>query len=158
MVRPGDPPASSPEAQRRMQATRRRDTAPEIALRSSVHRLGLRYRVDRSPLPNVRRRADLVFFGARVAVYVDGCFWHGCPLHATWPKANADWWRAKLDANQQRDADTDAQLARAGWIVVRCWEHEDPDEAASRVAQVVGARRRSPGSWSDQSSQPKRMS
>lgn len=122
-----------------MERQRRRDTKPELALRRSVWRLGLRYRVDVAPIPG-RRRADLVFTRARVAVYVDGCFWHRCPSHGTMPKANREWWTAKLEANVQRDRDTDRRLAAAGWIVVRVWEHEPTDEAAKRVADVVRRR------------------
>jgi DNA mismatch endonuclease (patch repair protein) len=89
----------------------------------------------------MRRRADLTFVRARVAVFVDGCFWHGCPRHVTWPKANADWWRAKIDANRRRDADTTRRLRVAGWRVVRVWEHESPMIAAIRVAKTVRAQR-----------------
>src|SRR5262249_39617381 len=95
-------PPSSPAVRRRMQATPQRDTPCELALRSAVHRLGLRYRVDWR-VPGTRRRADLAFVNTRVLVFVDGCFWHGCPEHGTWPKANASWWRDKIEANQQRD-------------------------------------------------------
>jgi DNA mismatch endonuclease, patch repair protein len=123
-----------------MSVTRGRDTAPERAVRSAAHRIGLRFYVDRPPLSGTRRRADLVFPRARVAVYVDGCFWHGCPEHATWPAHNADYWRAKIEHNRRRDADTNAQLEAAGWDVVRIWEHEDAEEAARRVAAVVRAR------------------
>lgn len=119
-----------------MQAVRGRDTKPELLLRSALHRRGLRFYVDRAPLPKMRRRADLVFPRKRVAVYVDGCFWHGCPVHGTWPKNNADWWREKIERNQARDRDTDQQLEEAGWTVVRVWEHEG-SEAADRVAEVV---------------------
>lgn len=123
-----------------MVATRQRDTAPELALRSALHRLGLRYRVNVSPIPGMRRRADVVFPKARVAVYVDGCFWHGCPIHATWPKANAEFWSDKIRTNRRRDADTDRELAEAGWTSIRVWEHEDPDEAAMRIAEAVLSR------------------
>jgi len=82
----------------------------------------------------------VVFTPARVAVFVDGCFWHSCPLHATSPKANAAWWRTKLDTPVQRDRDTDASLAEAGWLVVRVWEHEPPTEAADRVANAYTPR------------------
>jgi DNA mismatch endonuclease (patch repair protein) len=119
-----------------MVSTPRRDTPCELALRSAVHRLGLRFRVD-WPLPGTRRRADLAFVTARVAVFVDGCFWHGCPVHATWPKANAAWWRAKLAGNVARDRDTDARLRRAGWRVLRFWEHADMAAAARRVERAV---------------------
>src|SRR5215207_4342941 len=125
-VRKGVPEASSEQVARRMRATGRRDTAPEVALRSELHRLGLRYRVDRSPVLGVRRRADVVFGPARVAVFVDGCFWHGCPIHGTWPKKNADFWRDKIETNMRRDTDTDRRLEEAGWLVIRIWEHEDP--------------------------------
>ncbi len=131
------PNPSSEDAGRRMRIVRQRDTAPEIALRSILHRRGLRYRVDVSPIRGSRRRADILFPSARVAVYVDGCFWHGCPLHATWPKANPDWWRQKLVRNVERDRDTDIRLAHAGWTVLRVWSHEDSSEAAERVVSVV---------------------
>ncbi|MEN3273004.1 MAG: mismatch endonuclease, patch repair protein [Actinomycetota bacterium] len=116
----------------------RRDTKPELALRRAVWKIGLRYRVDIAPIPG-RRRADLVFTRAKVAVYVDGCFWHSCPTHATTPKANRDWWVDKLETNVRRDRDTDDRLAKAGWTVVRVWEHEPPDAAAHRVALIVRA-------------------
>lgn len=126
-----------------MQRQARRDTVPELALRRALHRLGLRYRVDRAVGPGVRRRADVVFGGAKVAVFVDGCFWHRCPQHATDPKANAQWWRDKLDRNVARDRETDATLAAQGWLVVRVWEHEDAVAAAARIAELVRARRTS---------------
>ena len=134
------PKPSSPEALRRMRTTGRRDTQPELALRKELHGLGLRYRVDRPPIKGSRRRADVVFAKAQVAVYVDGCFWHGCPEHGTWPKANADWWRAKIQRNQERDEDTDQGLRENGWVSVRVWEHEDPKVAASRIAALVRER------------------
>jgi DNA mismatch endonuclease (patch repair protein) len=123
-----------------MEAARQRDTAPEVRLRSLLHGMGLRYRVDCKPLPTLRRKADILFRRARVAVYVDGCFWHGCPLHATWPKENAEFWRDKIETNRRRDADTDRQLTEAGWLVVRVWEHEEAEEAAARVAAAVRER------------------
>jgi DNA mismatch endonuclease (patch repair protein) len=123
-----------------MLATSRRDTPPELALRSALHDLGLRYRVD-WPLPGTRRRADLSFVGAKVVVFVDGCFWHACPIHATWPKANGAWWRCKILANVARDRDTDSRLKKAGWKVLRFWEHEDSERAARSIARVVSRRR-----------------
>jgi len=96
----------SEETARRMRAVPQRDTAPEIAIRSALHRMSLRFFIDRAPIAGLRRKADLVFPSARVAVYVDGCFWHGCPLHATWPKNNEAYWRAKIERNRARDADT----------------------------------------------------
>ncbi|HVF74113.1 MAG TPA: DNA mismatch endonuclease Vsr [Acidimicrobiales bacterium] len=121
----------------RMSRQRRHDTTPERLLRSLLHRRGLRYRLHRRPVPGLRRQADLVFVGPRVAVFVDGCFWHCCPEHATSPKANGAWWAAKLARNVERDRETDQRLAAAGWRVVRVWEHEDPAAAAERVAAVV---------------------
>jgi len=134
------PPPSSPAIRDRFRAQKERDTAPELALRRLLHARGLRYRVDTAPLPGVRRRADVVFTRARVAVFVDGCFWHSCPLHATSPKANAVWWRTKLDTTVRRDRDTDTALSEAGWLVVRVWEHEPPTEAADRVAAAYASR------------------
>lgn len=122
-----------------MQRQRRRDTAPEVALRSLLHRRGLRFRVDYK-LPGLRRRADIAFLSARVAVFVDGCFWHGCPKHASWPRANAGWWREKIEANRRRDRDTDERLAEEGWISVRVWEHEPAAEAALLVARILRRR------------------
>lgn len=129
--------ASSPQLRRKMQDQRSRDTAPELAVRRLVHAAGLRYRVDRAPLPGVRRRADLVFEPARLAVFIDGCFWHGCPEHGNRPRTNQQWWAAKLDRNRQRDRDTDERLKAAGWQVLRFWEHEDPRNAAARIHDVV---------------------
>lgn len=128
-----------------MQATRRRDTAPELALRRELHRRGLRYRVD-VVLPVLpRRRMDIVFSRARVVVLVDGCFWHGCPTHGTVAQQNAAFWAAKILANRARDADTDERLRRDGWEVLRVWEHEAPDRAALRIAEAVFARRAASG-------------
>jgi DNA mismatch endonuclease (patch repair protein) len=129
-----------------MSRTGARDTAPELALRQALHASGLRYRVQRQLLSGVRRRADVVFGPAKVAVFVDGCFWHGCPKHASWPKHNRDFWREKIEANRRRDHDTDARLAADGWLVVRVWEHEDPLLAAEHIAATVRARAPTRGS------------
>ena len=134
------PPASSLQARRRMQSTRQRDTIPEIAIRRVLHARGFRYRVDRPVIPGLRRRADLVFSGPKVAVFVDGCFWHSCPRHGTRPKANAKWWASKLETNRRRDSDTNRRLRASGWRVVRVWEHETPAKAADRVATAVNSR------------------
>ena len=122
-----------------MKRQRRRDTAPERALRSLLWRKGLRYRVD-VVVVGRRRRVDIAFLGPKVAVLVDGCFWHGCPEHATSPKSNAVWWRDKLKKNVERDRDTDGELEAAGWRVLRVWEHEDPTEAADRIEVVIRSR------------------
>lgn len=126
-----------------MKATRQRDTGAEIALRSELHARGLRYRVHRRIVPGVRREADVVFGPTKVAVFVDGCFWHCCPIHGSMPRANARWWREKLEKNERRDRDTDRRLQRAGWKVVRVWEHDDPRKAADRVRRAVLSRRSS---------------
>lgn len=124
-----------------MERQGRRDTAAELAVRRAVHARGLRYRVDRSPLKGLRSRADLVFGPTKVAVYVDGCFWHGCPAHATEPKNNAEWWREKLSANKERDLRANESLTAAGWLVLRFWEHEDPDAVADQIERAVLERR-----------------
>jgi DNA mismatch endonuclease (patch repair protein) len=126
-----------------MQANRSRDTEPELAVRRLLHAAGLRYRVDARPLPAMRRRADVVFGPAKVAVFVDGCFWHACPEHATTPATNVDYWGPKLARNVERDRETDAALADAGWHVIRVWEHEDPATAAAHIIRVVRRRRAS---------------
>lgn len=124
-----------------MQSNKSRDTKPELALRRAVHALGLRYRVSTRPLPGVRRTADLVFTRAKVAVFMDGCFWHGCPEHHTKSATNAVYWAEKVERNRGRDAETDRLLREAGWTVIRFWEHEDPIEAAERVARDVRSAR-----------------
>jgi DNA mismatch endonuclease (patch repair protein) len=126
----------------RMQAQRRRDTAPEIAIRRELHRRGLRYRVEVAPLPHARFRADMAFRSSRVAVFVDGCFWHGCPEHGVTPKNNRAWWIDKLTTNIDRDRRVDETLRSAGWEPVRIWEHEDPVTAADRIQRIVAQRRR----------------
>lgn len=125
-----------------MRSTKQRDTAAELALRRCLHAKGLRYRVNRGVLPGMTRKADLLFAAARVVVFVDGCFWHCCPVHGTWPKANSAWWAAKLRGNEQRDRDTDRRLREAGWRVERVWEHEVPAKAAARISSVVRVRLR----------------
>ncbi|WP_199809841.1 very short patch repair endonuclease [Streptomyces sp. NRRL S-455] len=136
--------ASSDAARSTMRANRSRDSHPEMALRRAVHALGLRYRVCKRPLPSLRRTADLVFSRARVAVFLDGCFWHGCPKHHSTPLTHSAYWSNKIRGNQDRDRDTDAQLAAAGWLTIRVWEHEDPVQAAQLIAQSVRARSNGP--------------
>lgn len=120
-----------------MQANRGRDTGPELKLRSAAHRKGLRFHVSRRPIAGIRRTADLVFPRLRLAVFMDGCFWHGCPLHYTRPVANAGFWADKIEANLARDRDTDRLLRAAGWTVLRFWEHEDPEACAESLVGVV---------------------
>jgi DNA mismatch endonuclease (patch repair protein) len=120
-----------------MSKIRQKGTDAEMALRRAMYRLGLHYRVDYEVLRKPRRIADLAFPGRKIAVFVDGCFWHGCPDHATWPKQNADFWRKKIEANRQRDADTNDRLRSLGWKVRRFWSHESSVDAAKDVARMV---------------------
>lgn len=122
---------------RRMSRQRTRDTEPEMLLRRELHRRGLRYRVDASLPGFPRRRADILFTRARIAVFVDGCFWHGCPEHKTAPATNGAWWAAKLARNIERDRETDAHLRSLGWTVLRVWEHEDITHAATDIEAIV---------------------
>ncbi len=124
-----------------MQGNRSRDTTPELALRRALHAKGLRYRVCAQPLPNLRRKIDIVFRPARVAVEVYGCFWHGCPQHHRQPTANNEYWREKIARNMDRDRLTYQALEDAGWLLIVVWEHEAVDAAARRIAELVRARR-----------------
>lgn len=120
-----------------MRGNRSRDTKPELALRRELHARGLRFFVNRRPTEGSRRTADLLFPRSRVAVFVDGCFWHGCPEHHTVSRTNADYWAGKVHRNRERDADTNAMLRSEGWIVVRLWEHQGAVDAADQVESVV---------------------
>jgi DNA mismatch endonuclease (patch repair protein) len=137
-----------------MRSNRGRDTSPELALRRVLHAAGYRYRVDYAPGLDRRRRADIVFTKLRVAVFVDGCFWHSCPTHGTVPKTNADYWVPKLERNQSRDAETTRALETDGWTVIRIWEHESVASASSRVIDAVNEKRRSRGEDGPRSSAP----
>lgn len=133
--------ASTPGVRASMRSNKGRDTRPELALRSAVHALGLRYRVSVRPIEGLRRTADLVFPRLKVAVFLDGCFWHGCPEHHTRAATNTEYWANKVIQNQRRDRETDFRLSDEGWTVLRFWEHEDPGEAAARIHEVVRLRR-----------------
>jgi DNA mismatch endonuclease (patch repair protein) len=129
---------SSPHASATMKANRRRDTKPEVAIRSLLHRQGLRFRIDkpiRTDLGIVR--PDLVFTTKRIAVFVDGCYWHACPEHGELPRANRAFWREKFKRNRARDKEQTAALENAGWAVLRIWEHEEPQRAAERVLDLL---------------------
>ncbi len=123
-----------------MSTLARRDTQPELDLRREMHRRGMRYRVQIKVPGNNRRTIDIAFTRVRLAVYVDGCFWHGCPEHHVQPRANSEWWRWKIERNQARDADTNRQLAVAGWDVLRIWEHVSAAPAADLVEEAYRAR------------------
>lgn len=131
--------ASSAGVRASMKGNRGRDTAPELALRSLLHRRGLRYRVSTRPLKNSRRTTDIVFPRAKVAVFVDGCFWHGCPEHHRPSSVNSAFWREKIKGNRRRDVETTAMLKAEGWTVIRAWEHDDPAATADYVEAAVRA-------------------
>lgn len=135
------PAASSEAARSTMRANRSRDTGPEMAVRRVLHARGLRYRVDH-PLPfDRRRRADIAFTRAKVAVFIDGCFWHGCPEHGTTPRTNTAFWSEKIARNRARDQDTVDQLQACGWSAFRFWEHDDPGSVAASICEIVGPSR-----------------
>ncbi|WP_244315828.1 very short patch repair endonuclease [Streptomyces albidochromogenes] len=137
---PVDSKATSTAVRAVMTANKGRDTKPELLLRSILYRRGLRYRVNARPIPNLRRTADLVFVKARVAVFVDGCYWHGCPDHYRPAMKRSRFWQEKIQGNQARDADTNQRLREQGWSVVRVWEHENPDSAAEKIIGVLERR------------------
>ena len=138
---PAHPGASSEAVARRMSRQVRRDTRPEIEVRRLLHAAGLRYRVN-LPVPDRRRRTiDIAFTRRRVAVFIDGCFWHSCPQHRTSPRANDLWWADKLESNVRRDEDTNTHLADLGWLVLRFWEHEDPGSVADRILTAAHEQR-----------------
>lgn len=140
MTRQSASPASDGVAAR-MSRQAARDTGAAIAVRRLLHASGLRFRVQ-YPVPGVARRTiDIAFPSRRIAVFLDGCFWHGCPEHATHPRANAEWWRAKLERNIARDAETNTSLESAGWTVLHFWEHEAPQKVAEQVIQALDAAR-----------------
>lgn len=140
-VRDQAPPPTSARAAAVMRGNRRRDTSPELDLRRALHARGLRFRVDLTVLAGTRRvRPDVVFPRWRVAVFVDGCFWHGCPEHLVKSKSHTDYWDAKLARNAARDRSDEHSLEQHGWTVLRVWTHEDPTLAADRIQQCVAAR------------------
>lgn len=138
--------ASSEGVRRSMRSNKGRDTRPELELRRAVHALGLRYRVSTRPLPGVRRTADIVFPRVKIAVFLDGCFWHGCPNHHTVAKTNARFWADKVEQTRRRDRETDELLSQAGWTVLRVWEHEHAEESALRIAAAYRTVRKRSGS------------
>jgi len=132
--------ASSPAVRRNMQANRGRDTGPELQLRHLLHASGMRYKIH-WPVPgDRRRRIDIAFTRRKVAVFVDGCFWHRCPTHYVAPQANATFWDTKIRGNVERDAMTTELLERNGWLVLRFWEHEEPGEAADDIRKALQER------------------
>ena len=140
--------ASSPGRRANMRAIRSRDTGPELAVRRLLHARGLRFRVAYRPLAGLQRTADIVFTRRRVAVFIDGCYWHGCPDHYRAPRVNTDYWGPKIARNRVRDAETNVRLSAAGWTVLRYWEHEEPSRVAEEVEAVVGPMRSVTGATS----------
>ena len=145
-IRSRAPAASSPAIRRVMQANAPRDTTPEIALRSALHRAGLRYSKDVSPEPSLRCKADVVFRREKVCIFIDGCFWHGCPIHFHTPRTNSCWWEEKINDNRRRDRLKRTRLRKRGWIVIRVWEHEITSDKVShlvgRISDTVRRRRK----------------
>ena len=134
----GDRPSpASAAVSRRMSSQRSRDTGAEMAIRRRLHAAGCRYRVH-FPVPGLRRRRiDVAFTRVRLAVFIDGCYWHGCPLHCRLPEHNREWWAAKITGNRRRDRDTSERLLAEGWTVLRFWEHTDPDAAVQEVLRAL---------------------
>lgn len=128
------PDAATSELMRRF---RSRDTKPEVELRRRLHAAGFRYRVHVRVPDFPRRTIDIAFPGLKLAIFVDGCYWHACPLHGKVPSRNEGWWSEKLRRNTERDHETNRALRDGGWTVVRVWEHEDPADVAVRVALIV---------------------
>lgn len=136
-VLPQAPSASSSAVRAVMQGNAGKDTGPERAIRSILHRRGLRFRKHVAPLKTLRCRADVVFPRQKVAVFVDGCFWHGCPTHGRKPSKNSAYWTAKLHLNAERDLRNNRVLESAGWAVIRAWEHEDVRQVAKQIERLV---------------------
>jgi DNA mismatch endonuclease, patch repair protein len=135
------PKPSSDKVSRQMKAQRNHDTGCELALRRALHHLGLRYFVHRHPLKQLRREADIMFGPTKVAVFIDGCFWHSCPTHGTIPLSNHEWWKTKLERTKIRDSETVQLLEKAGWVVIRVWEHEDAYAVSSRIYNLIQQKR-----------------
>lgn len=129
-------------AHNRMKSVRRTGTKAELLLQQALDSMGFKYKVNASVIPNSTRKADIIFLKEKIVVFVDGCFWHGCPLHGTKAKANAEFWYLKIKANKRRDKDTNRKLEKEGWLVIRVWEHEDPKEAAAKIADLVREKRK----------------
>jgi DNA mismatch endonuclease (patch repair protein) len=140
------PEPTSPAVSAQMRGNRRRDTKPEVLVRSLLHRDGLRFRKDVAlSVDRVRIRPDIVFSSERVAVFIDGCFWHGCPEHGRAPRANTSYWTAKLTRNVERDVRNNGLLTGAAWTVLRFWEHEPPQLVAAAIGSTVRAARKVAG-------------
>jgi DNA mismatch endonuclease, patch repair protein len=133
-----NPPASSISALKRMKSTRQHDTAPELDLQALFRDINIEFETNAFPIAGFRRKADILFRDDKIAVFIDGCFWHGCPIHGTWPKENANFWRNKILENQARDRDTNIKLMDGGWKVIRVWEHEDMSKVSQLIIDELG--------------------
>lgn len=132
--------ASSPAVRNSMLGNKSKDTKPELVIRRHLHAAGLRYRVHARPIKNWNRRADIVFPKAKIAVFVNGCFWHGCLEHYTAPKTNSEYWAPKIRRNVERDTETFLRLKSEGWLVIPIWEHENLDKKSEKVAVKIRKR------------------
>lgn len=136
-IRARAPKASSSTVHYVMQRIKSRDTGPEKLLRSSLHKKGLRFRVNTYPEPNLKIKADIIFPKQKICIFVDGCFWHGCPSHFKVPKTNSDWWLEKIEDNKMRDLRQSCELQKCGWTVIRYWEHEITLDNLHRVCSEI---------------------
>ena len=134
-----DEPSVHPHVSKRFSGTRSKDTKPELLVRRRLHRDGLRFRVHLAPVPGLRRTADIVFPRRQVVVLIDGCFFHGCPLHYVSPKTRTMFWDEKIALNRARDEETTELFTAAGWTVLRFWEHEPVDHVVAEVKRVLSA-------------------
>lgn len=132
--------ASSEGVRRSMKSNRGKDTKLELRVRKALHARGFRYRLQRKVPGSNRRTIDIAFSRQHIAVFIDGCFWHGCPLHHTVAKTNGEFWAAKVARNRERDRDTDRMLLRAGWVAARYWEHQATDEIVEDIVSRLTAR------------------
>jgi DNA mismatch endonuclease (patch repair protein) len=132
---------ASATTRKRMQAMRQRDTDCEVLIRRALLARGLRYRVNCRVSKMNKAQPDIVFSTAKVAIFIDGCYWHACSLHGTAPKNNAKWWADKFQANRTRDARADSMLRSEGWKVIRVWEHEDPSDVVHRIVAAIARQR-----------------
>jgi DNA mismatch endonuclease, patch repair protein len=116
-----------------MKSARQHDTAPELKLQVLLLELNIEFETNAFPIAGFKRKADILLRDKKIAIFIDGCFWHGCPIHGTWPKQNAEFWKEKILKNKDRDKDTNIKLAEFGWKVIRVWEHEEMKDVAQRI-------------------------
>jgi DNA mismatch endonuclease (patch repair protein) len=132
--------ASSPAVRKSMVGNKSRDTKPELMVRRILHASGLRYKVHARPIKDWNRRADMVFPRAKIAIFINGCFWHGCPKHFSAPKTNSEYWASKIMRNVERDSETALRLKSEGWLVIAIWEHENLGKKSEQVVRRIQKR------------------